>query len=199
MPTIWKFMRQLGCFAQKPFQRTWQLNHSLIEHWRVERLPVIRGQAKVNRATILFAEASRIHSGAHGDAFEAAPDPIQATPAPSDMNLLSAMSVHGEMEFMLCNAPLDDRAWIRFLELLTMGRSTPVILVIDGQTIRDTEPLRRYAASTNGRLELEFLPAVGDDSKDSRESRPQGGSRAPAGRGPAGNRPQDGSRPNACP
>jgi transposase len=161
MPTVWKFMRELGCSAQMPHHRAWQADRPRIQHWRAERLPVIRARAKVKCATILYAEASGIHPNEHRSD-EASADLIQLTPTPNDdpgMNLLSAAPACGEMEFMLCNAPPDGRVWVRFLEQLMIGRSAPVILVMDGESIRDTELLRLHAASTNGRLELEFMPA----------------------------------------
>lgn len=163
MPTVWKFMRELGCTAQRPAQRTWQQDHPLIQHWRGERLPVIRGRAKVNRATVLFADVAGIHSGDCQGAHKVARNWVHVSRMSGDcqnINLWSVMPACGEMEFMLSHGPLGDRAWIRFLAQLMIGRSTPVILVIDAQTIRDTELVRQHAASTSGRLELEFLPVL---------------------------------------
>jgi len=46
----------------------------------------------------------------------------------------------------------------RFLEQLMLGATQPIMLVVDGHTIHKTKLVKEYVESTEGKLELHYLP-----------------------------------------
>jgi transposase len=161
LPTLCKIMRLLGFTPQKPVYRAWQQDDVLVQQWRTERFPSIQARAKAKGATILFADESGIRSDYHTGttwAPEGRTPVVKATGKRFRLNMLSAISPAGEMEFMLHDGSVNAEVFVRFMQQLMIGRTTPVILVIDNHPIHYAELVRKYVESTEGRLELEFLP-----------------------------------------
>jgi transposase len=160
-PTLCKLMRLLGFTPQKPVYRAWQQDDVLVQQWRAERFPALQARAKAKGATILFADEAGIRSDYHVGttwAPEGRTPVVKATGKRFSVNMLSAISATGEMEFMLHEGSVNSIVFVRFLEQLMIYRATAVILVVDGHPIHHAKVVKDFVASTNGQLELEFLP-----------------------------------------
>lgn len=161
LPTLGKLMGLLGFTPQKPLYRAYQQDAVLVQQWRTDRFPEIQRRAKARGATVLFADESGIRSDYHTGTTWA---PIGQTPiVPATgrrfgVNMLSAISALGEMEFMLHEGTVDSKVFVRFLQHLMIHRKSPVILIVDGHPIHHSRLVRDYVESTAGQLELEYLP-----------------------------------------
>jgi transposase len=161
LPTLGKLMALLGFTPQRPLYRAYQQDAAEVQQWRSDRFPEIQRRAKASGATVLFADESGIRSDYHTGTTWA---PIGQTPiVPATgkrfgVNMLSAISGLGEMEFMLHEGSVDSSVFVRFLEHLMMDRVRPVILIVDGHPIHHSRRVLDYVRSTGGRLELEYLP-----------------------------------------
>lgn len=161
MPTLIKLMRLLGFTPQRPLRRAWQRDEVLVETWRQSEFPAIAARAKARGATVLFGDEAGIRSDYHtGTTWApAGRTPIvRATGARFSLQMLSAISAMGELHFMLYEGRVDAQVFIRFLQQLMLGRTRPVILVVDGHPIHHAKVVRDYVESTNGQLELVHLP-----------------------------------------
>ena len=59
---------------------------------------------------------------------------------------------------MLTEARVDNALYVEFLQRLLKGVSSPVFLILDGHPVHRSRVVREFAASTEGRLRLFFLP-----------------------------------------
>lgn len=161
LPTLGKLMGLLGFTPQRPLYRAYQQDAVLVQQWRSDRFPEIQRRAKARGASVLFADESGIRSDYHAGTTWAPMGQTPIVPATGKrfgINMLSAISALGEMEFMLHEGTVDSGVFVRFLEQLMMNRANPVILIVDGHPIHHSKLVRDFVSSTAGKLELEYLP-----------------------------------------
>jgi len=83
---------------------------------------------------------------------------VRATGQRVSVQMLSAVGMGGQLQFMLHAGLVNAAAFRTFLEQLMLGATQPIFLVVDGHSINKAKLVSEYVASTNGMLELHFLP-----------------------------------------
>ena len=83
---------------------------------------------------------------------------VRATGQRVSVQMLSAFGTGGQLQFMLHEGLVNAAVFRTFLEQLMVGATQPVFLVVDGHSIHKAKLVSDYVASTNGMLELHFLP-----------------------------------------
>ncbi len=161
LPTLGKIMAQLGFTTQRPLYRAYQQDATLVQRWLTDDLPALRARAKAKGAKLLFADEASMRSDYHAGTTWA---PRGCTPIVaadghrSSVNMISAISSGGELQFMLVEGRSNADIFKQFLEQLMLGEDRPVILVVDGHPIHKANVVKDYIESTNGQLELYCLP-----------------------------------------
>lgn len=161
LPTLGKLMAQLGFTAQRPLYRAYQQDATLVERWLADELPALRARAKAKGARLLFADEASMRSDYHAGTTWAPRGCTPIVPADghrSSVNMISAISSGGELQFMLVEGRSNAEVFKQFLEQLMLGADRPMILVVDGHPIHKARLVRDYVESTHGKLELYFLP-----------------------------------------
>jgi transposase len=74
------------------------------------------------------------------------------------INLISAVTAKGKLRFAAYDGHLNGPVFIDFCRRLLHDASGPVFLVLDGHPVHRSKAVKAFAASTNGRLRLCFLP-----------------------------------------
>jgi transposase len=160
-PTLSKLMHLLGFTPQRPVRRAWQQDDVLVERWRENDFPVLQKRAKERGATILFADEAGMRSDYHAGTTwspRGRTPVVRATGRRFSIQMLSAISAEGELHFMLHEGRVNAQVFIRFLQQLMLERKRPVILVVDGHSIHKAKDVLAYVESTEGMLELAYLP-----------------------------------------
>ena len=161
-PTLIKLMRILGFTPQRPLRRAWQQDDVLVQKWRSEQFPAIVARAKAKGAAIFFGDEAGIRTDYHAGTTWA---PCGKTPVVKktgnrfSIQMISAISPSGEIQFMLHEGSVNSEVFLRFLEQLMHNAKQPIILILDNHRIHKSKLIDDYVESTNGMLELEFLPA----------------------------------------
>jgi transposase len=160
-PTLGKIMAHLGFTPQRPLHRAYQQDAVLVEKWRSEELPALQKRAQVRGARIMFADEASMRTDYHAGTTWA---PRGRTPIVGaagqrvSVNMISAIGLNGELEFMMVDGYGTGTTFKWFLEQLMLGASKPIILVVDGCSIHKANEVKEYVESTKGKLELYFLP-----------------------------------------
>jgi transposase len=160
-PTLRKVMAQLGFTAQRPLYRAYEQDPVLVQNWLSTELPALQHKAKSRGARLLFADEAGMRSDYHAGTTWAprGKTPIvKATGQRHSVNMISAISSLGELQFMLVDGRSNAQVFKQFLEQLMLGAEKPIILVVDGHSIHKAKLVRDYVESTNGMLELCYLP-----------------------------------------
>ncbi len=161
LPTLGKVMRQLGFTAQRPLYRAYQQDAALVQRWHTEEYPALQARARARGALIMFADEAGMRSDYHAGTTWAprGRTPVARTTGQRvSVQMLSAVGTGGQLQFMLHEGLVNAAVFRTFLEQLMLGATQPIFLVVDGHSIHKAKLVSEYVASTNGMLELHFLP-----------------------------------------
>lgn len=161
LPTLGKVMALLGFTAQRPLHRAYEQDATLVARWTAQELPALRAKAKARGARIYFADEASMRSDYHAGTTWAPQGKTPVVPSMgsrSSINMISAISSLGEMQFMLVDGRTNGEVFTDFLKQLMLGATQPIILVVDGSPVHRAKIVQEFVDSTNGELELYFLP-----------------------------------------
>jgi len=161
LPTLGKVMAQLGFTPQRPLHRAYEQDATLVQRWLDHDLPRLRARAKARGAVVLFADEASMRSDYHAGTTWAprGQTPIvRVTGQRATVNMISAISGEGQMQFMLVEGRVNGEVFVQFLKQLMMAAERSIILVVDGHPVHRSKIVAEYVESTEGRLELHFLP-----------------------------------------
>jgi transposase len=159
--SVGRLLRKLGLSPQRPLYRAYQQNPQAVARWKAETYPQLRAQAAEVGATIYFADEAGVRSDYHAGTTWA---PVGRTPvvaATGDrfgINLISAVTAKGKLRFAAYEGNLNGPVFIDFCRRLLHDAQGPVFLVLDGHPVHRSKAVKAFAASTEGRLRLCFLP-----------------------------------------
>lgn len=158
---VGRIMKKLGLSAQRPLYRAYQQNPDLVKKWKTEEYPELRKRAADAKATILFADEAAVRTDFHAGTTWA---PIRQTPvvkATGDRDTLmmvSAVSPRGLLRFRLHEGSFKARHFVEFCKQLLDDIDGKIFLVVDRSPVHTAKKTRDFAKSTDGRLELVYLP-----------------------------------------
>jgi hypothetical protein len=159
--SIGRLLRKLGLSPQRPLYRADQQNPQAVARWKAETYPQLRAEAAEAGATIYFADEAGVRSDDHAGTTWA---PVGRTPVVAStgdrfgVNLISAVTAEGKLRFAAYEGNLNGPVFIDFCRRLLQDAPGPVFLILDGHPVHRSKAVKAFAASTNGRLRLCFLP-----------------------------------------
>ena len=159
--SVGRLLRKLGLSPQRPLHRAYEQDPEMVEAWRSSEFPKIQARAKKRRATIFFSDEASVRSDFHAGTTWA---PVGKTPVVRatgqrfSVNLVSAVSPRGDFRFMTVDGRMNSDKFIVFLQRLLKGAKRPVFLIVDRHPSHRSHKVRDFVRSTQGRLELFFLP-----------------------------------------
>jgi transposase len=160
-PSVGRLLRRLGLSPQRPLYRAYQQSPEAVRCWKAETYPQLRTEAAQVGATIYFADEAGVRSDYHAGTTWA---PIGRTPVVATtgdrfaVNLISAVTAKGKLRFAAYDGHLNGQVFIDFCRRLLHDTPGPVFVVLDGHPVHRSKAVKAFAASTNGRLRLCFLP-----------------------------------------
>jgi transposase len=196
--SVGRLLRKIGLSPQRPLYRAYQQSPEAVARWKAEEYPQIREQAAKVGATIYFADEFANEAGVRSDYSDYSDYHAGTTWAPVGqapvvattgdrfgINLVSAVSAKGALRFAAYDGNLNGPVFIDFCRRLLHDAPGPVFLVLDGHPVHRSNAVKQFAASTNGRLRLCFLPGyspvlpgaeprrVGMEARQTRPDRPR--------------------------
>jgi transposase len=159
--SVWRTLKKLGLSPQRPLRRAYQQNHENVKTFIEKEYPTIKARAKLLHASIYWGDEASIRSDYHSGttwAPKGATPIVKTTGARYKVNMISAISSHGGMRFMVIEKGLNTTTFIEFLARLIAGQMNPVFLIVDGHPVHKSKKVKEYIESLNGKMELYFLP-----------------------------------------
>ncbi len=165
--TVRYYLQRWGWTCQKPIRKALERDPATVRHWLEHTYPQIRARAKAEKAQILFADETGIHSLEHhpkGYAPKGQP-PVLTLPQSRRhrLNLISAISPQGQVRFMIHAGTLDQTVFLDFLKRLVKDRDRKCFLILDNHPVHHGGQVKRWVAKHRDRIELCFLPPYSPD------------------------------------
>lgn len=159
--SVGRLLAKLGLTCQRPLFRASEQNRSLVDVWVKEEYPAIKARAAAEGAEVFFGDESAIRTDHHsGTTWAPAGETpvVRASGKRFRLNMISAISAKGALNFMTCGGTVAAPQFCEFLDRLMHGRRRKVFLILDGHSMHKSKVVREHVASFGGRLELFFLP-----------------------------------------
>jgi transposase len=161
LPTLSKTMRLLGFSAQRPVHRAYEQDQALVQRWWQTDWPILQARAKLLGAQIFFADEAGMRSDYHAGTTWAprgqTPE-VRSTGQRVSVQMISAVSAGGQLHFMIHEGRTTAQVFVKFLQQLMLGQTRKIFLVVDNHSIHTAGVVKEYVASTDGQLELHYLP-----------------------------------------
>src|SRR5208282_5677834 len=154
-------LAKLGLTPQKPLKRSYERDPAAIEGWKRDAYPSIAGRAKRRGAEIYFWDESGFRAdvvqgttwGVRGQT------PVIRVPGQrQSVSAASAVNARGGFWFATYKGGMNSGLFIEMLKVLMHRRRKPLILILDSLPAHKGKAVKDYVESTNGKLELHFLP-----------------------------------------
>ena len=159
--TTGRLLRRLDLSYQKARKRFYQQDPDEVKQWSTEKFPIIQQQAQHNGAIIYFADETGIRSNAQGGYTwgKIGETPVvEETGARFGLNVISAISVEGELRFHIEKDNINSEIFLAYLKQIVRGEPRPVFLIVDSHPAHLGQRVIDYVESTQGQLHLETLP-----------------------------------------
>ena len=159
--SVGELLARLGLTPQKPLQRAYQRDPEAIEMWQRETFPAIAKQARAEGAEIYFWDESGFRADTvHGRTWGVrGQTPVVQRPGQrQSISAASAVNSKGAFWFCTYEGALNAELFVELLQQMMKYRRKPVHLVLDSLPAHKTALVKKYVASTEGRLTLHFLP-----------------------------------------
>jgi len=166
LTAVGELLARLGLTPQKPLQRAYQRDPEAIEQWQRETFPALARQAKAEGAEIFFWDESGFRADTvHGKTWGVrGQTPVVQRPGQRQaISAASAVSANGAFWFCTYEGGLNAELFVELLEKMLKYRRKPIHLVLDSLPAHKTALVKKYVASTKGRLTLHFLPGYAPD------------------------------------
>jgi transposase len=159
--SVGRLLRTLGLSPQRPLYRALEQDPEAVARWKTKTYPKLRAEAAQVGATICFADEAGVRSDSHAGTTWA---PVGQTPVVQStgdrfgVNLIAAVTAKGALRFAAYHGNLNGPVFIDFCRRLLHDTPGRVFLVVDRHPVHRSGAVKAFAASTEGRLRLCFLP-----------------------------------------
>jgi len=161
LATVGRVLAKLGFTFQKPINRAYQQDESLVKHWVEKEFPKIQQEAKIQRADIFFADEAGVKSDYHSGktwGVRGKTPIVKTTGARFGVNVISAISPRGQMNFMTIKGRMASDQFNNFLKRLMHNRKRKVFLIVDGLPTHKSKKVKAFVDTYKGKLKLIYLP-----------------------------------------
>jgi transposase len=166
LATVGTVLSRLNITPQKPLRRAYERDPEAVKHWIEQEYPQLRKRAKSRGASIFFLDEAGFSSepnlgrtyGAKGKT-----PVVRTTGQRQKVNAISAVNAKGAFWCVVYTGKLNAETFVAFLKDFLKGRRSKVFLVVDGHPSHRAKLVQEFVQSTQGRLELHFLPPYAPD------------------------------------
>jgi transposase len=166
LATVGGILSRLNITPQRPLRRAYERDPEAVEHWIEQEYPQLRKRAKSHGASIFFLDEAGFSSepnlgrtyGAKGQT-----PVVRTTGQRQKVNAISAVNAKGAFWCAIYTGKLNAETFVAFLKDFLNGRRNKVFLVVDGHPSHRAKIVQQFVQSTEGRLELHFLPPYAPD------------------------------------
>lgn len=159
--TVGRILESIGLSPQRPLYRAFQQDPEKVEKWKKETYPKIRKDAAAVGASIFFADEAAVRTDFHAGTTWA---PVGQTPVVKSTGerkaimMASAITSRGELRFHLHEGSFKAENFIEFCKQLLGDAEGDIFLIVDGSSVHTAKKVKEFVKSTEGRLQLFFLP-----------------------------------------
>lgn len=158
---VGRYLKSWGYTPQKPISKAFEQKPDQVKAWLGKEYPAIKKRAAKEDAVIYFGDETGMrsdHQAGRSYAPSGETPVIKKTGQRFSLNMISAISNKGHLEFMLLDGKFNGEIFITFLQQLIKYKKQKIYFVTDGHPAHKTKMLNQWLAKNKNRIELFFLP-----------------------------------------
>lgn len=158
---VGRYLKSWGYTPQKPITKAFEQNPKRVKSWLEKEYPAIKKRAKKENATIYFEDEVGMrsdHQAGKSYAPKGQTPVIKKTGQRFCLNMVSAISNKGHVEFMILDGTFNGGVFLEFLAQLIKYKQQKIFLVVDGHSAHKTKAVKAWLEENKSRIELFFLP-----------------------------------------
>lgn len=158
---VGRYLESWGYTPQKPISKAYEQDPKRVAQWLDKEYPTIKKKAKKQNAVIYFEDEVGMrsdHQAGKSYAPKGKTPIIKKTGQRFSLNMVSAISNKGHVEFMILDGTFNGGVFIDFLTRLIKHKQYKIFLVVDGHSAHKTKLVKAWLEEHKDRIELFFLP-----------------------------------------
>ena len=166
LSSVGKLLAQLELTPQKPLRRAYERDPAAVNQWLQDKYPKLRQRARKHGARIYFLDESGFTSEPNlrrTYGLKGRTPVVKTSGQRQKVNVISAVTAQGAFWCQVYTHTLKQGPFIEFLKAFMASRRQKVFLVLDSHPAHIANSVKEYVQSTQGKLELHFLPPYAPD------------------------------------
>jgi transposase len=158
---VGRYLKSWGYTPQKPISKAFEQNPERVKLWLDKEYPAIKKRAAKENATIYFEDEVGMrsdHQAGKSYAPKGKTPVIKKTGQRFSLNMVSAISNKGHVEFMILDGTFNGGVFLDFLTQLIKYKQQKIFLVVDGHSAHKTKIVNAWLEENKSRIEIFFLP-----------------------------------------
>jgi transposase len=159
--TAGRYLKKWGFTPQKPLRRAYERDPAAVRKWLREEYPAIKRRAAREKGEILWGDEMGLRSDHQtGTSYgrKGQTPAILGTGQRFRCNMISAISNHGRLAFMVFKQRFTAQVLLKFLRRLVRHVGRKVFLVVDRHPVHKSKKVQRWLQQHASEIELFWLP-----------------------------------------
>lgn len=158
---VGRYLKAWGYTPQKPISKAFEQKPENVKKWLEQEYPAIKKRAKKEKAIIYFGDETGMrsdHQAGRSYAPKGQTPVIKKTGQRFSLNMISAISNSGHLQFMIIDGRFNSGVFLDFLKRMVRYSRKKIYFVTDGHPAHKTKVLNQWLEENRKRIEVFFLP-----------------------------------------
>jgi len=158
---VGRYLKSCGYTPQKSIRKAFEQKPEKVKEWLDKEYPAIKKRAAKENAVIYFGDETGMrsdHQAGKSYAPHGQTPVIKKTGQRFSLNMISAISNKGHLQFMILEGRFNGEVFKTFLQQMIKYSRQKIYFVTDGHPAHKTKMLNEWLAENKDRIELFFLP-----------------------------------------
>ena len=160
--TVGRYLRRWGLTPQKPLRRAFEQDPKAVKRWLEKEYPAIHRQALRERAEIHWGDEMGLRSDdtvGRTYGLKGQTPVVPVTGQRFGCNMISTITNHGSLAFMVFDESLTAAIVLKFLKRLVRHATRKVFWIVDRHPAHRAAAVTRWLEGNRTRIERFYLPA----------------------------------------
>ncbi len=152
---VGRYLKAWGYTPQKPISKAFEQDPARVQYWLDKEYPIIKKRAKKENAVIYFEDEVGMrsdHQAGKSYAPKGETPVIKRTGQRFSLNMVSAISNKGHVEFMILDGTFNGGIFIEFLSQLVKYKQQKILLVVDGHSAHKSKLVNAWLTENKDRI-----------------------------------------------
>jgi transposase len=160
--SVSRLLKRLDITVQRPERQSEGQDMEDVKRWMQEEFPIIKELAKQEGSVLYFLDEAGTCVDYHARASWSLKGLTPVIPMPRKyrdrVNMISSINSEGDLHYEVGTWSFNANKFIEYLKKLSEYANKPIWIVTDRHPVHVSKAVKKYTATTEGRIKLSFLP-----------------------------------------